>query len=166
MKSLLLLLLLISGYCLAFSPKKEHSCSGEEVCFSRTLSSLSQAEDEIFQSLNKKHFPELFVYDVASVSFCDAKSSHCLKPPVFFYQQADTGESFLMIEKLSGGRRQIMSLLNPKRQQALIYHVTGFFFIGSRFSDAGLELSYLHCSRHTCREKVHVMDAGHLNDQY
>ncbi|WDE10512.1 hypothetical protein [Thalassomonas haliotis] len=167
-KFLVLLFLLMSGFSLASSPDplRELRCSGGQACFSRHLTALAQAEDEIFQSLNKQFFPDLLRYDSVPVSFCDPENKHCMKPAVLFYRQRDTGEKFLIVDGLNDSRPQIMSLLNPQWQQERLYHVVGAFFTGYRLSDAGLQIRYLRCSRHVCREKTQVVAVKQVHYEY
>ncbi|WDE06851.1 hypothetical protein SG34_008115 [Thalassomonas viridans] len=164
MKLLLLFLLSISGDCLAASPA--YRCAEGHACLRPHTSSLSQAENEIFRSVSKQVFPDLFRYQRIPVSFCDKEYSQCLSPAVSLYRQPDTGENLLVVGGFSGGRSQIMYLLDPQRQQELIYPVTGALFTGHRVSDAGLEIGYLQCSRYACRPKTQLMDVNHLNRSY
>ncbi|WDD97766.1 hypothetical protein [Thalassomonas actiniarum] len=165
MKFLFLLFLLISGYCLALSPK-ELSCSQGHDCFNRHVTFLGQVEDEIYQSLNKQLFPDLFRYDSTAVSFCDQKNKHCIKPAIFFYQQLDTGEKFLISDGFDVERRQTLYLLNPQWQKERLYHVTGVFFAGYRLTDAGVQIRYLRCSRHACRENMQKIAVKPVRHEY
>ncbi|WP_281560097.1 hypothetical protein [Thalassomonas sp. RHCl1] len=165
MKVLFLLFFLISGYCLALSPK-ELSCFQGHDCFNRQVTFLAQVEDEIYQSLNKQLFPDLFRYDATAVSFCDQENKHCIKPAIFLYQQLDTGEKFLISGDFNAEGRQTLYVLNPQWQKERLYHVTGAFFAGYRLTDAGMQMRYLRCSRHACREKMKKIAMKAVSHEY
>lgn len=165
MKFLFLLLLLISHYCFALSPKVLRCSLGHD-CFNRHLTPLARMEDEIYQSLNTQLFPDLFRYDPLAVSFCDHENKHCITPAIFLYQQMDTGEKLLVVESYNTERHQIMFLLNQQWQKERFYFATGAFFTGYRLSDIALEIRYLRCSRTNCREQAQVMDRQQVQHEY
>ena len=155
MKLLRLLWVVMFMLPAALSAKSVLFCEPANRCAPWNVDALSQAEEEILQSLNKQVFPNLLAYQRMPVYFCRQQQVNCIKAGIFFYHQPDSGKKLLVIEGDGGNTALLMAFNSSIWQQDDIYFTRGVFFIDYRLSDSALVIIYRACSSVYCREKTH-----------